>query len=202
MDYFNNANPDYYSTFTSGEFNIHFNQMPAPERVAFDLGGLETFPYGWSLSGQQGYASGSQDTLRSEVTFGKHDDSPSTALHISISPESVSLEASHGGWTQDYGQMSFQQHYWSTTERYNQPYYTGTISRDDSPTSTAPLEVPPAISAPSQCEPLFFQQELSVFRPQTGLLDCWGGHRSGPFTSTFHVVGVLASSYNSVDTSS
>ena len=116
------------------------------------------------------------------------------------------MEASHGGWTQDYGQMSFLQQDWSTIGAYTQPYYTGTIIQDDSPVGAAVLEVPPASSTPSWCEPHFLQRdrtEPSVYWPQTNPVDCWGGHQSGSLTSTFHTVRVLASSSpcNFTDTS-
>ena len=75
MDYFD-PNASHYSTSTSGGFNAYLNQISAPEHAAFDFGAPETSPYDWSLNGQQGYTSGSQDGLRPEGTFGKHDYNP------------------------------------------------------------------------------------------------------------------------------
>ena len=90
MDYFN-ANTNCYPTSPSSGFNAHLNQMPAPEHVAFDFGGLETSPHDWSLSGQQVYASGSQDSLRSEGTFGKCDCNPFEVSYIYLYLQSPRL---------------------------------------------------------------------------------------------------------------
>ena len=75
MDYFD-PNAGYYPAFTSGGFNAYLDQISSPEHVAFDLGALETSPYDWGLSQQQGYTSGSQDGIRPQGAFGKHDYNP------------------------------------------------------------------------------------------------------------------------------
>ena len=75
MDYFD-PNASHYPTSASGEFDANLDQILAPGHAAFDLGAPETSPYNWYLSGQQGYMSGSQNGLRPEGTFGKHNYNP------------------------------------------------------------------------------------------------------------------------------
>ena len=63
MDYFSIIDANYYSSY--------LNQIRIPKYEPFYFGVFETFPYDRSISEQQGYMSGSQDSFIFEASFGK-----------------------------------------------------------------------------------------------------------------------------------
>ena len=89
------------------------------------------------------------------------------ALHIS--PEPTLFGTSQVVWTQCCDQVSFPQHYLSTTGGYTYAYHSGKISQETLPASIVTLGVSPA-SSDLSCESIFLlRNQVFIGREQTRL---------------------------------
>ena len=163
MAYFNNTNDaSFHSTsYTSGELDAYpvLSLVSATEEANSEAPG--TFTNGWGVGGQPGYTVGSPTSLRAEPSFGEHDYALLNGRGLTcVSPGSVPPVPPYTVHTPGYDHLPYSEHYWPITGRDAQYYRSSIVSRDNSFASTAVLEAPTVIPAPSSSKCLFSPTRL------------------------------------------